>query len=143
MTPNQPGRKQWYDRLADAILGDEDPAPASPSSRYALICEKCFTHNGLVKESAWEDARELFLLLFRSLFDFAIGDRISLPEMWPLQPVCKVKETTFGFFAVSGHETPGSCEPGASDNGNVLATTNAFRVGSSDCRQRRVDVYGR
>jgi len=61
MTPNQavtPGRKQWYDRIADAILGDEDVAAASPSSRYALICEKCFAHNGLVKESLWEDARE-------------------------------------------------------------------------------------
>jgi len=61
MTPNQsvaPSRKQWYDRIADAILGDEDVAPASPSSRYALICEKCFAHNGLVKESLWEDARE-------------------------------------------------------------------------------------
>ena len=54
----QPLRRQWYDRLADSILGDDEPA--SPSSRYALICEKCFAHNGLVKESMWEDARKLF-----------------------------------------------------------------------------------
>ncbi|RXW18256.1 hypothetical protein EST38_g7596 [Candolleomyces aberdarensis] len=52
-----PPRKQWYDKLADALLGDDDPTFASPSSRYALICEKCFTHNGLVKESMWEDAQ--------------------------------------------------------------------------------------
>jgi len=60
VTPNHAvtaGRKQWYDRLADAILGDEDLTPASPSSRYALICEKCFAHNGLVKENVWEDAQ--------------------------------------------------------------------------------------
>ncbi|KAF8165987.1 hypothetical protein B0H34DRAFT_794299 [Crassisporium funariophilum] len=55
--PTAPPRKQWYDKLADAILGDDDPNIASPSSRYALICEKCFAHNGLVKESMWEDAQ--------------------------------------------------------------------------------------
>jgi len=60
MTPSYPlapPRKQWYDKVADAILGDDDASFQSPSSRYALICEKCFSHNGLVKESQWEDAR--------------------------------------------------------------------------------------
>lgn len=57
-------RKHWYDKVADAILGEDDSAFASPSSRYALICEKCFTHNGLVKESMWEDAREFSPPLF-------------------------------------------------------------------------------
>lgn len=50
-------RKQWYDKLADAILGDDEQSFQSPSSRFALICEKCFNHNGLVKESMWEDAQ--------------------------------------------------------------------------------------
>ena len=58
VTPQPPPRKQWYDKLADAILGDDD-ATGSPSSRYALICQRCFAHNGLVKESAWQDTREL------------------------------------------------------------------------------------
>ncbi|KAF9476787.1 hypothetical protein BDN70DRAFT_881978 [Pholiota conissans] len=57
VTPLPPPRKQWYDKLADALLGEDDPNIASPSSRYALICEKCFMHNGLVKESMWEDAQ--------------------------------------------------------------------------------------
>ncbi|KAJ3530117.1 hypothetical protein NM688_g7755 [Phlebia brevispora] len=52
--PMPPPRKQWYDKLADAILGDDDSASAA-ASRYALICQKCFAHNGLVKESLWED----------------------------------------------------------------------------------------
>ncbi|KAF9034104.1 hypothetical protein BJ165DRAFT_1356708 [Panaeolus papilionaceus] len=52
-----PPRKQWYDKLADAILGDDDPGFASPASRYALICEKCFTHNGLVREDMWEESQ--------------------------------------------------------------------------------------
>ena len=56
-TPQPPPRKQWYDKLADAILGDDD-ATGSPSSRYALICQKCFAHNGLVKESIWQDTRK-------------------------------------------------------------------------------------
>ncbi|KAF5363377.1 hypothetical protein D9756_000011 [Leucocoprinus leucothites] len=55
--PMAPPRKQWYDKVADALLGDDDHDIGSPSSRYALICETCFTHNGLVKESMWEDAQ--------------------------------------------------------------------------------------
>ena len=53
-----PPRKQWFDKLADAILGDDDDGTVgATASRYALICQKCFAHNGLVKESMWEDAR--------------------------------------------------------------------------------------
>lgn len=33
----------WTDRLVDAIVGDDDR-----NSKYALICDKCFVHNGLV-----------------------------------------------------------------------------------------------
>jgi len=55
--PLQPPRKQWYDKLADVLLGDEEPHLNAAASRYALICQKCFTHNGLVKEDMWEDAQ--------------------------------------------------------------------------------------
>ncbi|KAI0765878.1 hypothetical protein BD413DRAFT_159669 [Trametes elegans] len=55
--PLPPPRKQWFDKLADAILGDDDASTAGAASRYALICQKCFAHNGLVKESMWEDAQ--------------------------------------------------------------------------------------
>ena len=54
--PTGPPRKMWYDKLADAILG-EDGDPTGAASRYALICEKCFAHNGLVKESMFDEAR--------------------------------------------------------------------------------------
>lgn len=54
--PMPPPRKHWYDKVADAILGDDDTITAA-SSRYALICQKCFAHNGLVKESAWEETQ--------------------------------------------------------------------------------------
>ncbi|TFK63458.1 hypothetical protein BDN72DRAFT_826596 [Pluteus cervinus] len=53
--PSTPPRKQWYDKLADALLGDDDQIPKPAASRYALICERCFAHNGLVKESQWMD----------------------------------------------------------------------------------------
>jgi len=55
--PLPPPRKLWYDKLADALLGDDEPAVNVAASRYALICQKCFTHNGLVKEDMWEDAQ--------------------------------------------------------------------------------------
>jgi hypothetical protein len=111
-TPLQPARKQWYDKLADALLGD-DEEEGRASSRYALICEKCFTHNGLVKESMWEDARECLFsvqsfspsdfrntpwLLDQSLF-FRLCSatktpsfRIHLPEMRTFQPFRPIEE---------------------------------------------------
>ncbi|KIM61463.1 hypothetical protein SCLCIDRAFT_1215914 [Scleroderma citrinum Foug A] len=55
--PIQPTRKQWYDKLADAILGDDESSVSVAASRYALICQKCFAHNGLVKETQWEDTQ--------------------------------------------------------------------------------------
>ncbi|KAF8629546.1 hypothetical protein AX15_003396 [Amanita polypyramis BW_CC] len=48
-----PLQKQWYDKLADLLLGDE--GTSGPTSRFALICESCRSHNGLVKESLWEE----------------------------------------------------------------------------------------
>lgn len=48
-------KRYWYDRLADVVLGED--GNADDTSRYALICEKCFAHNGLVKESVWEETQ--------------------------------------------------------------------------------------
>ncbi|KAJ7062293.1 hypothetical protein C8F01DRAFT_1057220 [Mycena amicta] len=53
--PAQPPRRTVFDALADLLVGAEDTAPAS--QRFALICEKCFAHNGLVHEAAWPDAQ--------------------------------------------------------------------------------------
>jgi asparagine synthetase A len=62
--PQTPPRKQWYDKVADAILGDEEGGGIGSSNRYALICQKCFAHNGLVKESVWEDTRRQTIMEF-------------------------------------------------------------------------------
>ena len=62
--PMAPPRKQWFDKLADALLGDDESSTNIAASRYALICQKCFAHNGLVKESMWEDARMSSFLYF-------------------------------------------------------------------------------
>jgi len=58
-TPPQPPRRQWFDKVADALLGSDDGSPlADPArSRYALICGRCSAHNGLVLESLWEDTQ--------------------------------------------------------------------------------------
>lgn len=55
--PPTPPRKQWYDRLADAVLGEEPSAAAGDMSKYALVCEKCFAWNGLVDAKRWGDTR--------------------------------------------------------------------------------------
>ena len=79
VTPQPPPRKQWYDKLADAILGDDDPT-GSPSSRYALICQKCFAHNGLVKESVWQDTRE-FRANYRALMLLIVLQSMCAPNV--------------------------------------------------------------
>ena len=58
--PIAPTPRKWYDRLADAVLGeDSDGTPGrGAQSKYALICKKCFTHNGLVRESELDDTRK-------------------------------------------------------------------------------------
>jgi len=49
-----PPQRHWYDRVVDAVLGEDTE---SPHTRFALICQKCFSHNGLVRETQWEDTQ--------------------------------------------------------------------------------------
>jgi len=55
--PMQPPQRSWIDKFADKLLGEDDSTVGIAQSRYALICEKCFSHNGLVKESEWENTQ--------------------------------------------------------------------------------------
>ncbi|KAL1932500.1 hypothetical protein VTP01DRAFT_8178 [Rhizomucor pusillus] len=43
MFPPAPSVPRWYDKLVDALVGEE-----GPETKYALICRHCFAHNGLV-----------------------------------------------------------------------------------------------
>ncbi|CAE6472967.1 unnamed protein product [Rhizoctonia solani] len=52
--PVQPPQRGWLDKVADKVLGEDESPIGIAQSRYALICERCFSHNGLVKESEWE-----------------------------------------------------------------------------------------
>lgn len=47
--PLLPGYKSptWMDRLLDAIIGDD-----SRNQKFALICQRCFNHNGLAPVNA-------------------------------------------------------------------------------------------
>ncbi|CUA77604.1 hypothetical protein RSOLAG22IIIB_02621 [Rhizoctonia solani] len=47
-------QRGWLDKVADKVLGEDESPLGIAQSRYALICERCFSHNGLVKESDWE-----------------------------------------------------------------------------------------
>ncbi|KAJ3044281.1 hypothetical protein HDV00_002601 [Rhizophlyctis rosea] len=52
-TFSPPSQKGWLDKVVDVMIGDSD----GPQSKYALICEECFTHNGLVPPEAYSSAR--------------------------------------------------------------------------------------
>ncbi|KAJ3300920.1 hypothetical protein HDU76_005967 [Blyttiomyces sp. JEL0837] len=47
-------KKNWYDRVVDALIGDGE----SPQQKYALICQQCFEHNGLVPPEEYNNACE-------------------------------------------------------------------------------------
>lgn len=50
-SPNM--ERHWYDKIVDVIVGDE-----GPDTKYALICGKCFAHNGLALPQEIEDIRK-------------------------------------------------------------------------------------
>lgn len=45
------------DKLADAVLGS-DGGEVGPEQRYALICERCHSHNGLAKREEFDEIRK-------------------------------------------------------------------------------------
>lgn len=57
--PNIPQQSRveprWYDKLVDALVGD-----AGPETKYALICNHCFAHNGLVLQEEYDTIRKYF-----------------------------------------------------------------------------------
>lgn len=57
--PSTPVKRTLIDKLADALLGVAGEE-ASPNSRYALICAKCFAHNGLVVKEEFDTIRKFF-----------------------------------------------------------------------------------
>ncbi|KAF9981925.1 hypothetical protein BGZ65_003416, partial [Modicella reniformis] len=40
----------WYDKIVDVIVGDE-----GPDTKFALVCGKCFAHNGLALPQEIDD----------------------------------------------------------------------------------------
>jgi hypothetical protein len=46
---------QWYDKIVDALVGD-----AGPETKYALICNHCFNHNGLVAKEEFDTIRKVY-----------------------------------------------------------------------------------
>ncbi|KAJ7127729.1 hypothetical protein C8R44DRAFT_851102 [Mycena epipterygia] len=53
--PPPPTQRKWFDAVVDLLVGAEDPMLAA-RDKFALICSKCFAHNGLVPEAMWADA---------------------------------------------------------------------------------------
>lgn len=55
-TPSPSYGRGWADRFAEVLLGDDE---ARPESKYALICIKCFAHNGLVRQEELDQIQYL------------------------------------------------------------------------------------
>ncbi|KAK7057389.1 protein lunapark [Favolaschia claudopus] len=68
-----PRGRGWFDALADVLVGPDDTPQVlqqqqqqlrqqleqeKAKQKYALICGKCFAHNGLVGEVEWANVRE-------------------------------------------------------------------------------------
>ncbi|RUS33488.1 hypothetical protein BC938DRAFT_471451, partial [Jimgerdemannia flammicorona] len=45
-----PTERYWYEKLVDLIVGED-----GPETKYALICNQCFAHNGLVLPQEVDD----------------------------------------------------------------------------------------
>jgi hypothetical protein len=76
------------------------------ASRYALICQKCSSHNGLVKEYMWEDARTHGSLLH--VVNDVDGDhftgRICLSQVRAFQPLCTLPAEGFPISATTSYD---------------------------------------
>lgn len=53
------GRKSFQDRILDLIIGSDHNE--SVEDRYALICERCFTHNGLAPPGSKDPSKVLYI----------------------------------------------------------------------------------
>ncbi|KAJ3024525.1 UNVERIFIED_CONTAM: hypothetical protein HDU68_008040 [Siphonaria sp. JEL0065] len=47
------GQSSWFDRVMDAVVGDSE----GPQNKYALICQSCFEHNGLVPPEQYHNIK--------------------------------------------------------------------------------------
>ncbi|KAG0255067.1 hypothetical protein BG011_005336 [Mortierella polycephala] len=74
--------KHWYDKIVDVIVGDE-----GPDTKYALICGRCFAHNGLALPQEIDDIQyvcpkcNFFNASRRKTRLAASGIRPSTPDM--------------------------------------------------------------
>jgi hypothetical protein len=66
--------RTWVDRVLDVLVGEE----SNSTNKYALICQKCFNHNGLVLPE------EMFTLSKHTLLKLTC--RIPLSKVWPFEP---------------------------------------------------------
>lgn len=51
--PQPRSEPQWYDKIVDALVGE-----TGPETKYALICNHCFSHNGLVLKEEYDTIRK-------------------------------------------------------------------------------------
>ncbi|RKP21927.1 hypothetical protein ROZALSC1DRAFT_10793, partial [Rozella allomycis CSF55] len=72
----QPPNPTWMDRLMDSIVGSDE----SDSQKFALICEKCFAHNGLANPHEFNVISNKVNTLPQNIFVQSVSISISQGE---------------------------------------------------------------
>lgn len=57
-----PYPRSWMDKVADMILGTDPYGATLEDQQYALVCRRCFRHNGLVPKNELNEIRMFFTL---------------------------------------------------------------------------------
>ncbi|CAE6410477.1 unnamed protein product [Rhizoctonia solani] len=111
--PLPPPQRGWLDKVADKVLGEDESPVGIAQSRYALICERCFSHNGLVKESEWETTQ--YICPKCGHMNLSLKAKKSGMLMSPRSPI-PFTPTTDAASPVSYLSVPESLEPPSQDH---------------------------
>lgn len=99
-SPGSTGRG-WADRFAEALLGGDE---GNPESKYALICTKCFIHNGLVRKEELDTIRRSCLILWPAHLLCVLVTHLRWPSRWVWSRICLSK--VWWFQSLEDSEIP-------------------------------------
>jgi len=83
-----PSPKTFLDRIVDVIVGEE----AGPTSKYALVCARCFAHNGLALPEELDDIK--YVCPKCGFFNASRNQRKSGTPSMPHSPLATSRPTT-------------------------------------------------
>lgn len=89
--------RSWMDKVADMILGTDPYGATLEDQQYALVCRRCFRHNGLVPKNELNEIRKFLKLTRQNTYVLiathsihavhpAVPSRLLLPLLLTLNP---------------------------------------------------------